>query len=132
MRPQMGYYDSIIEEAAALLESLAMNHPFVDGNKRNRLLRYRHFPAQERQLHRLRQRRSPPLLHAAPRDPLVPVRGASLLAGGARQAAARALRRQPIRKVNAELSDFPNRARAANMEPILSGRGSAFMPKTTG
>lgn len=34
MRPQMGYYDGIIEEAAALMESLAMNHPFVDGNKR--------------------------------------------------------------------------------------------------
>ena len=34
MRPQIGYYDSIIEEAAALMESLAMNHPFVDGNKR--------------------------------------------------------------------------------------------------
>lgn len=34
MRPQMGYYGSIIEEAAALMESLAINHPFVDGNKR--------------------------------------------------------------------------------------------------
>lgn len=34
LRPQMGYYESLIEEAAALLESLAMNHPFVDGNKR--------------------------------------------------------------------------------------------------
>ena len=34
MRPQLGYYDGLIEEAAALLESLAMNHPFVDGNKR--------------------------------------------------------------------------------------------------
>ena len=34
LRPQMGYYDGLIEEAAALLESLAMNHPFVDGNKR--------------------------------------------------------------------------------------------------
>ena len=34
MRPQMGYYDTLIEEAAALLESLTMNHPFVDGNKR--------------------------------------------------------------------------------------------------
>ena len=34
MRPQMGYYDTLIEEAAALMESLAMNHPFVDGNKR--------------------------------------------------------------------------------------------------
>ena len=37
MRPQMGYYDSLIEEAAALMESLAMNHPFVDGNKRTAL-----------------------------------------------------------------------------------------------
>ena len=34
MRPQIGYYDTLIKEAAALLESLAMNHPFVDGNKR--------------------------------------------------------------------------------------------------
>ncbi len=34
LRPQMGYYDGIIEEAAAMLESLTMNHPFVDGNKR--------------------------------------------------------------------------------------------------
>ena len=34
MRPQMGYYDGIIEEAAALMESLSQNHPFIDGNKR--------------------------------------------------------------------------------------------------
>ena len=34
MRPQSGYYKNIFEEAAALMESLAMNHPFVDGNKR--------------------------------------------------------------------------------------------------
>ena len=27
-------YDDIVAEAAALLESLAINHPFVDGNKR--------------------------------------------------------------------------------------------------
>ena len=33
-RPQCGYYADIIEEAAALLESLLINHPFVDGNKR--------------------------------------------------------------------------------------------------
>ena len=33
-RPQTGYYETIIEEAAALLESLVQNHPFVDGNKR--------------------------------------------------------------------------------------------------
>lgn len=33
-RPQTGYYNSIEEEAAALMESLANNHGFVDGNKR--------------------------------------------------------------------------------------------------
>lgn len=33
-RPQTGYYPSLIEEAAALWESLSQNHPFVDGNKR--------------------------------------------------------------------------------------------------
>ena len=33
-RPQTGYYAGLIEEAAALWESLAPNHPFVDGNKR--------------------------------------------------------------------------------------------------
>ena len=33
-RPQTGYYSDIIAEAAALLESLAINYPFVDGNKR--------------------------------------------------------------------------------------------------
>jgi death on curing protein len=33
-RPQTGYYDTIIHEVAALLESLVQNHPFVDGNKR--------------------------------------------------------------------------------------------------
>lgn len=34
LRPQTGYYGDLIEEAAALWESLAMNHGFVDGNKR--------------------------------------------------------------------------------------------------
>jgi death-on-curing protein len=34
LRPQTGYYADIVAEAAALLESLAINHPFVDGNKR--------------------------------------------------------------------------------------------------
>jgi death-on-curing protein len=33
-RPQTGHYGTVIEEAAALLESLVQNHPFVDGNKR--------------------------------------------------------------------------------------------------
>lgn len=33
-RPQIGYYNTIAEEAAALMESLANNHPFLDGNKR--------------------------------------------------------------------------------------------------
>jgi len=34
MRPQIGYYEGLVQEAAAMMESLAMNHPFLDGNKR--------------------------------------------------------------------------------------------------
>jgi death-on-curing protein len=34
LRPQTGYYTDLVEEAAALWESLAMNHAFVDGSKR--------------------------------------------------------------------------------------------------
>src|SRR5690349_18810585 len=34
LRPQTGYYADLIEEAAALWESLTMNYGFVDGNKR--------------------------------------------------------------------------------------------------
>jgi death-on-curing protein len=33
-RPQIGYYRDLIEEGAALWESLSQNHPFIDGNKR--------------------------------------------------------------------------------------------------
>lgn len=33
-RPQNGYHDDLIHEAAALMESLANNHAFLDGNKR--------------------------------------------------------------------------------------------------
>jgi death-on-curing protein len=33
-RPKTGYYRDLVEMAAALMESLLMNHPFVDGNKR--------------------------------------------------------------------------------------------------
>lgn len=33
-RAQSGYYNNLLEEAAALWESLAQNHPFLDGNKR--------------------------------------------------------------------------------------------------
>ncbi len=33
-RPQSGYYDTLFEQAAALVHSLALNHAFVDGNKR--------------------------------------------------------------------------------------------------
>jgi death-on-curing protein len=33
-RPQSGYYKDVIQCAAALFESLAINHPFIDGNKR--------------------------------------------------------------------------------------------------
>lgn len=34
VRPQNGYYSNLIEEASALMESLANNHAFIDGNKR--------------------------------------------------------------------------------------------------
>lgn len=34
LRPQTGYYRDLTEEAAALWESLAMNHGFIDGNTR--------------------------------------------------------------------------------------------------
>jgi death-on-curing protein len=33
-RPQSGYYEDPSSQAAALFESLAINHPFVDGNMR--------------------------------------------------------------------------------------------------
>jgi death-on-curing protein len=33
-RPRTGYYDDLSAMAAALFESLVMNHPFIDGNKR--------------------------------------------------------------------------------------------------
>ncbi len=33
-RPQTGYYNSLAEQAGALMQSLAMNHGFVDGTKR--------------------------------------------------------------------------------------------------
>lgn len=33
-RPQSGYYEDLLHEAAALMESLANNHAFLDGNKR--------------------------------------------------------------------------------------------------
>lgn len=37
-RPYSGYYRPIYRKAAALTESLARNHGFVDGNKRTALL----------------------------------------------------------------------------------------------
>lgn len=33
-RPQSGYYKDLIEQAAALWQSLSQNHAFADGNKR--------------------------------------------------------------------------------------------------
>lgn len=33
-RPQTGYYEDFVAEAAALFERLTINHPFVDSNKR--------------------------------------------------------------------------------------------------
>jgi death-on-curing protein len=37
-RPYCGYYKSIAKKAAALIQSLASNHGFIDGNKRTALL----------------------------------------------------------------------------------------------
>jgi len=37
-RARSGFYESLSEQAAALLQSFCMNHPFVDGNKRVALL----------------------------------------------------------------------------------------------
>ena len=33
-RPRSGYYNSLSEQAAALLQGLANNHAFIDGNER--------------------------------------------------------------------------------------------------
>lgn len=37
-RPYNGYYRSIAQKAAALVESVAKNHGFADGNKRTALI----------------------------------------------------------------------------------------------
>lgn len=34
MRPRTGYYPTLTLQAAALLQSLLLNHAFIDGNKR--------------------------------------------------------------------------------------------------
>ena len=65
MRPQLGYYDSLIEEAAALMESLANNHPFVDGNKRVAFFVTDAFLRLNGPLHRLRQPGSLRVFHRA-------------------------------------------------------------------
>ena len=56
MRPQLGYYNDILEEAAALMESLAMKPSIRGRQQAHCLLHHRHLPTQERSLHRLRQR----------------------------------------------------------------------------
>ncbi len=33
-RPRSGYYETLAAQAAALLQSFALNHAFIDGNKR--------------------------------------------------------------------------------------------------
>jgi death-on-curing protein len=37
LRPQNGHYSNVIEQAAALTESLANNHAFIDGNSESAL-----------------------------------------------------------------------------------------------
>ena len=72
MRPQMGYYDGLIQEAAAMLESLAMNHPFGRWQQEGCILRHRYLCATERPLHRLRQQAGLRVLHGAIRDAFIP------------------------------------------------------------
>lgn len=38
LRCQSGYYNTLAEQGASLLQSLCMNHCFIDGNKRVALL----------------------------------------------------------------------------------------------
>ncbi len=59
-RPQTGYYKDILAEAAALLESLAITHPFVDGNKRIAFAAADVFL----RIHGWRLQRAPVLIHA--------------------------------------------------------------------
>lgn len=59
-RPQSGYYADILAEAAALFESLAINHPFVDGNKRIAFAVVDVFP----RINGWRLRRAPMQIHA--------------------------------------------------------------------
>ncbi len=42
-RPKSGYYKDLLQEAAALWESLSQNHPFIDGNKRTAFAAVRTF-----------------------------------------------------------------------------------------
>lgn len=63
MRPRAGYYRNIIEEAAALIESLALNHPFVDGNKRTAFFTADVILKGKWTLHRLPNRRSLRIIH---------------------------------------------------------------------
>ena len=93
MRPQIGYYDGLVDEAAALLESLTMNHPFVDGNKRTALGAVDTFLGMNGSFIDCDSQEALRPLHAAVRDGLVPLRGAARMAGGARQAAAWGMRR---------------------------------------
>ena len=56
MRPQLGYYEGLIEQAAALMESLGKQPSLCRREQTGGLLRHRHLPAHERPLHRLRRR----------------------------------------------------------------------------
>jgi len=42
-RPYSGYYRTVSRKAAALVQSIACNHAFIDGNKRTALMALHHF-----------------------------------------------------------------------------------------
>src|SRR6267378_1909805 len=54
LRPQLGYYNSIEEEAAALMELLGDNHGFLDGKKRTAFTATDVFLRRNESLHRSR------------------------------------------------------------------------------
>ena len=101
LRPQMGYYDGLIQEAAALMESLAGNHPFVDGNKRVAFFVTDAFLRLNGSFIDCDSREAYGPLHAALRYEHVQVRGASFVAQGARQPIAGGLIAIGCRRVEA-------------------------------
>src|SRR5271166_1920929 len=81
-RPQTGYYANLIEEAAALWESLAQNHPFIDGNKRTAFCGDLHLSCHQRHENHRRRRIGVRFHHRALRGQRLHLRKSPRLAAG--------------------------------------------------